>query len=248
MLSGGGALPPSLTAPRRRCSLRLQPLPAAFSLLPAARHPGPSRLLPMPGAARAQPAGYKADLRGPPGAAWRMRPSLALLRAQGCAADETEEGTMESRPRAALAWGSEARVTRSHATSRQRRVWLSSQRPRPGEAGGGATGQSTPPRALILGAVHKLWKLPEGRPTQGETPSQDTGDPGGTPHGSMAPPPGQECEQQGQRGDALFFPPASSGFPDVSWQQAGQTASGSGKDSTINQGVRDSSLAPRAPS
>lgn len=98
-------------------------------------------------------------------------------------------------------------VTRSHATSRQRRVWPSSQRPRPGEAGEGATGQS-PPRALISGPVHELWELPEGRPAQGETPLQDTGDPEGTPHGSVVPPPGQECEQQGQRGDAVFFPPA----------------------------------------
>lgn len=132
----------------------------------------------MPGAARAQPAGYKAGLRGPPGAVWTTRPSLALLRAQGCAADETEEGTL----------GSEASVTRSHATSRQRRVWPNSQRPRPGEAGGGATGQSTPPQEhLFRGPFTSYGSSRKEDPPRVRPPRRTQGTPGALRTGAWRP-------------------------------------------------------------
>lgn len=155
----------------------------------------------MPRAAGAQPAGYQADLRGP-----------------GCSVEDEappgparDAGLCSCTRRRGPGTGLGGSVTRSHATSRQRRVRPNSQRPRPGEAGGGP-GQR-PPEHLLWGpftSYGSSWKedpprarahvLCQGRCPSGTT-SQDTGDPEGHPAWERAPPSGQECEQQGQRGD-----------------------------------------------
>lgn len=184
----------------------------------------------MPGAAGAQPAGYQADLRGP-GCRVEDEARLALLRAQGCAAAHgggargsqgVSLGLMQHPGR-----GGSGRTARGQGQGRQE----------------GAQGRA--PQSTYFGARCRAMGAPGGRPAQGEshvlcqgrgpsgTTSQDTGDPKGHPAWERAPPSGQECEQQGQRGD-----PCSSRPHGVSSlrQQAGQTASGSGKDSTIDQG------------
>lgn len=99
-------------------------------------------------------------------------------------------------------------VTRSHATSRQSRVQRTARGPGQGRQGGRP--RAEPPRALIPGPVHELWELqeedsptsgakaggpPQGRPRRTQEPQR------APPPWERVPPCGQECEQQGQRGD-----------------------------------------------
>lgn len=203
---------------------------------------------PRAGTAGPQPAGDQvADLRGPPCSVEDEAP----LPAQSCAAADRGGGRGAAR---ALARGSEG--VSLGLMQHPGRVGSSAQPEAQARGGrGGAPGQS-PPEHLFRGPVHELWELqeedsptsgakaggpPQGRPRRTQEPQR------APPPWERVPPCGQECEQQGQRGDPCCSrPPWGPQSPGSRQDRQPQVQAETVPSTGVGGGGR--SLAPRAPS